>query len=478
MRRLMVAALHSGAGKTAVTCALLAALKKRGLTVSAFKCGPDYIDPMFHTRVLGVESRNLDLFLQGPERVQQTLCRAGGDIAVIEGAMGFYDGIGGTDAASAWAVAEVVDAPVVLIVRPQSAALTLAAQIKGVLTFRPQSHIAGLLLNDCKPSLSAYLTPILQRETGLPVLGSLPHCAEAELSSRHLGLYTAAEIHDLSQRCAVLGNYLEQSADLDALLSLAAFGSEGIGLPPKPAQRRCLWTPPKGRSPFGNPSCSDCAAALPVPRCRIAVARDEAFCFYYADSLDALRNAGAELCFFSPMRDAALPEQSDGLYLGGGYPELYARALSENVTMRQCVAKAVGGGMPTVAECGGFLYLQETLLDETGHSWPMTGALPGEGFPTGALCRFGYLMLTAQSDSLLFRRGEQCPAHEFHYWDSTQNGGALRAQKPLSGRQWRCGVATDRLYAAFPHLHLDGPLPLAARFVDAAAAFFRERSAL
>ena len=187
MRRLMVAALHSGAGKTAVTCALLAALKKRGLTVSAFKCGPDYIDPMFHTRVLGVESRNLDLFSQGPERVQQTLCRAGGDIAVIEGAMGFYDGIGGTDAASAWAVAEVVDAPVVLIVRPQSAALTLAAQIKGVLTFRPQSHIAGLLLNDCKPSLSAYLTPILQRETGLPVLGSLPHCAEAELSSRHLG---------------------------------------------------------------------------------------------------------------------------------------------------------------------------------------------------------------------------------------------------------------------------------------------------
>lgn len=443
----MLAALHSGAGKTAVTCALLAALKKRGLSVLAFKCGPDYIDPMFHTRVLGIESRNLDLFLQGLERVRQTLDCADGDIAVIEGAMGFYDGIGGTDAASAWAVAEAADVPVILIVRPQGAALTLAAQIKGVLSFRPQSHIVGVLLNDCKPSLAAYLTPLLQRETRLPVLGFLPHCTEAELASRHLGLHTAAEIHDLSQRCAALGERLEQSVDLDTLLSLAP-------------------DIPTAAYPF----------PLPAPRCRIAVAADEAFCFYYADSMDALRAAGAELCFFSPLHDIALPVRTDGLYLGGGYPELHAQTLSENVPMRRCVAKAVNSGMPTVAECGGFLYLQTALQDETGHAWPMVGALPGEGFPTGALCRFGYLTLAAQTDSLLFRRGEQCPAHEFHYWDSTQNGDALCARKPQSSRRWRCGMATERLYAAFPHLHLDGPLPLAARFADAAETFRRERS--
>ena len=437
MKRIMLSAMHSGAGKTVAVCALLAALKKRGLDVRAFKCGPDYIDPMFHTRVLGVPGRNLDLFLQGDDGAARTLHRCAGDIAVLEGAMGYYDGVAGTEQASAWDIAAKTRTPVVLVLRPQGVGLSLAAQVHGMMDFRPDSRIAGLLLTDCRKSLSDYLTPILERETGLPVLGYLPPMEEARLESRHLGLLTPDEITALGARFDVIAEQMERTVDLDRLLSLAAEGSHEI---PEPE--------PRGRV------------------CRIAVARDEAFCFYYADGLDALRAAGAELVFFSPLRDHALPEKTDGLYLGGGYPELYAQALSENGAMRAAVRGAVLGGLPTVAECGGFLYLQKSLEDPQGEAYPMCGALPGAGVRTDRLRRFGYAWLEAEADSLLMRKGERVPVHEFHYWDCTQNGADLRAVKP-GGSQWRCGWASQTLYAAFPHLHFDGALPLAERFVRA-----------
>ena len=198
----------------------------------------------------------------------------------------------------------------------------------------------------------------------------------------------------------------------------------------------------------------------------IAVARDEAFCFYYQDSLDALERSGAQLRFFSPLRDGVLPP-CDGLYLGGGYPELYARELSENAAMRESLAGAVRSGLPTIAECGGFLYLQQSLEDDKGTPWPMAGVLPGRGFRTDRLQRFGYAFLKPEADSLLFRAGESVPVHEFHHWDCTENGTDLTAEKP-DGRHWRCGFASPTLYAAFPHLHLDGALPLAQRFAEAA----------
>ena len=443
MKQIMLSAMHSGAGKTVLTCALLAALKRRGLAVRAFKCGPDYIDPMFHTRVLGVPSRNLDLFWQGADGVRRTLSRTDGDIAVLEGAMGYYDGVNGTEASSAWDLARQTGAPVVLVLRPKGAGITLAAQVRGMLAFRPESFIAGLMLTDCKPSLAAYLKPILERETQLPVLGCLPPMPEAVLESRHLGLLTASEIQDLAQRFDAVAAQLERTADLDALLALAAD------------------MPAAEHSEHHTSS-----------RCRIAVARDQAFSFYYEDNLDLLRAAGAELRFFSPLEDAALPA-CDGLYLGGGYPEVHAKALSENAAMRRSVAEAVRKGLPTVAECGGFLYLQQTLQDEQGQTWPMCGVLPGEGFRTGRLQRFGYQTLTAENDSLLFHAGETIPAHEFHYWDSTDNGADLLSLKP-SGRQWSCGFAGQTLYAAFPHLHFGGALPLAARFAAACEQYKEE----
>lgn len=430
MRALIISAMNSGSGKTVLTCGLLAALKARGMEVQAFKCGPDYIDPMFHSRALTTPSRNLDLFLQGEAGVRRTFARAfGADLALVEGAMGFYDGWRGTDQASAWAVAETADIPVVLVLRPRGASLTLAAQIRGLMDFRSPSHIAGLLLNDCKPSLYAHLKPILEGETGLPVLGYLPPMEEAVLESRHLGLLTAGEVENLSARFEAIARQMERTVDLSALLSLA--GEISVVAAPTPA---------------------------PVPRCKIAVARDEAFCFCYADNLDALEDAGAELICFSPIRDLGLPSDADGLYLPGGYPELYARQLSENYSMRESVRQAVAAGLPTVAECGGFLYLQETLEDEQGKTWPMAGVLPGAGYRTGHLQRFGYKKLNAEGDSLLFRKGETVPAHEFHYWDCT---------RPEL-------VLTKKLYAAFPHLHFGGELPLAERFAEAAVKWREE----
>ena len=437
MRQIMIAAMHSGAGKTVLSCAILAALKKRGLSLCAFKCGPDYIDPMFHSRVLGVPCRNLDLFLQGETGVRKTLGRGKGELALLEGAMGYYDGLAGTERASAYEIARLSACPVLLTLRPKGSALSLAAQVHGMQSFRPESGIAGLLLADCTGAMADFLRPVLERETGLPVLGYLPPMPEAVFDSRHLGLLTAGEIADFQARMDALAAQAEQTIDLDRLIEISA----EVNITQKTNQN-------------------------PATTVRIAVARDEAFCFLYEDNLDALREAGAELCVFSPLRDTAIPEGAVGLYLPGGYPELYARLLSENTAMRECVAAAVESGLPTVAECGGFLYLQQTLEDGDGHAYPLCGVLSGAGFRTGRLQRFGYQTLGAETDSLLFRAGEAIPAHEFHHWDCTENGASLVSRKP-DGRSWRCGFVSEMLYAAFPHLHFGGDVPLAKRFVKA-----------
>lgn len=450
MIELLLAAPASGSGKTAVTCALLAAFAKRGLSPCAFKCGPDYIDPMFHCSVLGAESHNLDLFLCGEDRLRTLYKRhlSGHGAAVCEGVMGFYDGVGGSTAkASAWHVADTLKLPVLLVIRPKGSSLTLAAQIKGLCGFRKPSRIRGVFLNDCPPMLFGSLAPMLERETGLPVLGYLPHMEEAVFESRHLGLYTAGEIEGLRQRIDVLAGKLEETTDMERLFKLFA-GRE---------QKKVL------------------RPAQVSVKTRIAVARDEAFCFTYAETLDVFRDAGAELLEFSPLHDADLPEKIGGLYLPGGYPELYAEGLSENKAMRKVVRTAIRDGLPTVAECGGFLYLGRSLENETGTPWPMAGILPGNGTKKERPVRFGYAHLTARDDSLLFERGERIPVHEFHYWDSDENGESFDAKKPISGRSWVCGFGEKNLYAAFPHLYFWGTPRWGERFVEAAARYLPKR---
>ena len=448
MIQFLLAAPRSGSGKTTMTCALLMALKRRGCAPCAFKSGPDYIDPMFHRAVLGVESRNLDLFFSAPETVRTLYARgaAGHGAAVCEGAMGFYDGLGGvSDRASAWHLADTLGLPVLLVVEPKGQSLTLAAELKGLDSFRTPSHIAGILLNNCTARMHALLAPMLEEETGLPVLGFLPKLPEAVIGSRHLGLYTAAEVENLQQKLALLADAAEEHIDWPRLLALCE--KEPPALPVQPE------TPPA--------------------RVRIAVAQDEAFCFTYAETLEAFRDAGAEVVFFSPLRDTALPENIGGLYLPGGYPELHARELSENTSLLREIKQKIESGLPTAAECGGFLYLGQSLTDAEGQSWPMAGVLPGEAKDAGRLVRFGYAALSADSDSLLFRAGESFPIHEFHHWDSTANGVALAAKKPVGGAEWRCGSVNEHFYAGFPHLYWAGT-PLPQRFAAAAENYRRD----
>lgn len=443
MIQVLLAAPSSGSGKTMVTCALLRVFRRRGLNPCAFKCGPDYIDPMFHRAALGVDSCNLDLFLSDAQTVRGLYakhCQSHG-AAVCEGVMGFYDGVGGTTAqASAWQLAGTLDLPVLLVLRPKGTSLTLAAQINGLKSFRTPSHLTGILFNDCSPTLADSLASMLERETGLPVLGCLPHLPEAAIKSRHLGLCTAAEISDLDRRLDVLADALEDNADLPRLLALCDRPA-----PPSPGAQRHNF-----------------------PCVRIAVAQDEAFCFAYAESLAALEDAGAELILFSPLRDPALPPDTGGLYLPGGYPELYGERLAQNGGMRTSIRQAVENGLPTVAECGGFLYLCQSLEDKSGAVCPMAGVLPGEGVKAGRLVRFGYARLTAREDSLLFRAGETVSVHSFHHWDCTENGTAFGLKKPVAGRMWREGFASPTLYAAFPHLYFAGQPQLVQRFIQSA----------
>ena len=445
--RLVIGGTGSGCGKTTITCALLQAFVEQGLDTAAFKCGPDYIDPMFHRAALHVDSHNLDLFLSTSFTVRELYAHyaAGHGAAVCEGAMGFYDGQGLTTRASAWELADTLGLPVLLVVRPKGASLTLAAQLQGLKAFRTPHHIAGVLLNDCTEMLYKLLAPMLERETGLPVVGFLPPMPDAAIESRHLGLKTAGEIADLQQKIQILTAAAQKNIDWPRLLAL-----------------------------FDRPAPMATAVQAAAPTVRIAVAQDEAFCFTYAETLESLQAAGAELCYFSPLRDAALPQNIGGLYLPGGYPELYAAQLAANTAMRCAINTAVQRGLPTVAECGGFLYLGQTLEDDAGTAHPMAGVLPGQGFRVGRLVRFGYAALTSQADSMLFRAGEPVPVHEFHHWDSTCNGTAFAAAK-ANGRHWDCGFANGHLYAGFPHLYWAGTL-LPQRFVTAAAQYAQTKT--
>ncbi len=440
--RILLAAPKSGAGKTTVVCALLQALVNRKMTPAACKCGPDYIDPLFHSEIIGARGCNLDLFFTEEPDARRLLAQSaeGCDVAVLEGVMGYYDGLGGvTDRASAYHVARATDTPVVLILDARGASLSLCAQLRGFLGFRRPSAIAGVILNRCSAMQYEMLSKIITEECGVPVFGCLPTLPDCALESRHLGLVTAAEVDNLREKLRILAENLEKTVDVDGLLDLAR-SAPPLEIPDRTPE------PVTGRRPV------------------LAVARDKAFCFYYRENLRLLEELGADLVFFSPLHDQELPP-CDGLYLGGSYPELYTKQLSENVTMLNSIAKAIRSGLPTFAECGGFLYLHEEMTGEDGGTWPMAGVIPGGCRNTGKLRRFGYVTLTAKKDNLLCGAGDAIRAHEFHYFDSDSNGGDFTAEKPVTGRSWDCIHATDTLFAGFPHLYFPANPEFARRFI-------------
>jgi cobyrinic acid a,c-diamide synthase len=450
-----VAAGSSGSGKTSFTCGLLKALRRRGLKPAAFKCGPDFIDPMFHRAVTGTPSSNLDLFLLDENTTRRLLAEnsRGRDIAVMEGVMGLYDGLSGaSDEASTWHIARATETPVILLEDCGKSSLTAAARIKGLVSFREpaqvRGRIRGVVLNRTGEKLCRELRPIIEGETGVPVLGFLPPLRDCAIESRHLGLVTAEEIPGLEEKIEKIAAALEASVDIDALLNIAR------SAPPLDAPEQAAFP----ARPFNRGSL------------RIGVARDRAFCFYYEDGLELLRRLGAELIPFSPMADPALPPDLSGLYLGGGYPELHAKALAHNAAMRGSVREALAAGLPCIAECGGFMYLHQSLDDQEGAAWPMAGVLPGGCKKTSRLVRFGYAIYTARKDNLLCRAGETLRGHEFHYWESDDPGGAFLARK-RSGAEWPAVVAAENLFAGFPHFHFCSNPAAAERFLEQCAAY-------
>ena len=443
--RFVLAAPASGSGKTMITCGLLRALRDRGLQVSSFKCGPDYIDPMFHEKVLGTKSANLDLFFAEPDMLRRLFCRSAEDtdISVVEGVMGYYDGLSAASCeASTYDVARTLSAPTVLIVSARGQSLSALAAVEGFLRFKPDSGIRGVIFNQMSQHVYEALKPEVAA-LGVQPLGYVPKAEALVVESRHLGLVTPDEIADLEQRLRALAELLEETVDIDALLALAQSAPE-----------------------------LDYAPRAPLPRVEetpIAVARDEAFCFLYRDNLALLEELGAKLLYFSPIHDGKIPAGAKGLLLCGGYPELYAAQLAANESMRREIFAAIRGGMPCLAECGGFLYLHRELEDLDGTFHPMTGVLDARAWRTKKLGRFGYITLSAEKNNGLLRAGEAVRAHEFHYYESENCGEAMQAVKPVTGRSWRCMHASDTLLAGFPHLFYESDPLLPLRFLQRCA---------
>lgn len=457
--RIMIAAPASGSGKTLITCGLLWAFAGRGKKPVSFKCGPDYIDPMFHRKVLGVPARNLDTFFTDAGMVRYLLGKAAvkADISVLEGVMGFYDGAGGiTDVASSYDVARATDTPVILVIHAKGMSLSVLPLIQGFLTYRKDSRIAGVILNQVTESAYRMLKGKIEQELPIKVFGYVPFCTGLVLKSRHLGLVTPDEVKGLQDKLQAFSKVLEQTLDIEGILACAK------GAAPISVEDPHWWK--ELRQPYKNQK-------APV---KLGIAKDEAFCFCYEENLELLQELGAQLSFFSPLHDKSLPSGLDGMILYGGYPELYARELSGNHKIKQQIHTCLTGGMPYLAECGGFLYLQESLEDMEGNRYPMAGVYPGKAYRTQKLGRFGYLTLTPRENGQLLPYGEHIKAHEFHYYDCTENGGSYHGAKPFSAREWDC-IHGGRQYAAgFPHLYYYSNPAFAFHFVQQCRAYRRK----
>ena len=443
--RIMLAAPKSGSGKTLLTCGLLEVLRRRGLNPIACKCGPDYIDPMFHRYVLGIPGRNLDSFFLPAEGVRKVLVDAvreeQAEIAVLEGVMGYYDGLGGTEtSASSWEIAEITDTPAILVLDCKGASLSAAAMASGFLHFRKKSHIAGVILNRVSSMYYERLAAAVEEASGLPVLGYLPESEEYRMESRHLGLFLPGEIDRLRERIGRLADQMEKSIAVDRVLEVAGMLPLRIENKEKEkAENESM----EAESIAKFPACQEQKV---TSRVRIGVARDEAFCFYYQENFHLLEQMGAELVYFSPLRDKKIPNRVDGLLFGGGYPENYARELAENAAMRESIRRSIAAGMPFLAECGGFLYLHRTLEGSDGKHWEMAGVYPFDAYRTNRLRRFGYVRLLTSS-------GQEIHGHEFHYWESEDPGTDWEAVKPTGNRSWRCIHEKGGQIGGFPHLY-------------------------
>lgn len=440
-KRIMISAPRSGCGKTYITILLIRALMKKGYVVCSAKCGPDYIDTMYHRKVLGIETLNLDSFFVDNNEglnslLDASINRANADICIMEGAMGFYDGLGGVSVkASTYEISDRCDSPVILVVDAKGSSVTMAAVVNGIKSYKV-NNIEGIILNRCSVSFYDRLKELIEKECGLRVLGYMPELKNMTMPSRHLGLLSPEEIDGFECWINEALEQFEKSVNVDEIFDIAR--EPDIFREEKYIDEEFI---------FDNKN-------QIVNKYRIAIARDEAFSFYYNENEEFLKKRGADIVYFSPIHDEKLPENIDGLILGGGYPEIYAKELSGNIHMREDIKAKLELHLPFIAECGGFLYLQQDIVDINNNRYDMVGFFEGKGFPKGRLVRFGYTTLQFKEKGCLGKAGTEIRCHEFHHWDCTDNGEAAIAQKQY-GRDYECMKYSEYYAAGFPHFYFE-----------------------
>ena len=486
--RIMLAAVSSGSGKTLLTCALLQAMTDCGKRAAAFKCGPDYIDPMFHRKVLGIPSKNLDTFFTDEKTTRSLFLEgaAGKDISILEGVMGLYDGLGGIkEEASSYHLARVTGTPILLVIDAHGMGRSVIPLVAGFLQYDLAHLIQGVLLNRISKQFYEIIKPELEAQLPVRVLGYFPKLERLRLESRHLGLMLPDEVKDLKEQVQLAADTFRSCVNLEEITAIASRANmleadagtthsqegrlkEDTGtVLSQGASLKAGIRPYLSRTDVSEAG----AAVFPSTsgELRIAVARDEAFCFYYEDNLRLLERCGARLEFFSPLRDENLPEGIHGLLLGGGYPELYAQELSQNRSMRESIRGTIEQGMPSLAECGGFMYLHEAMENPEGKAFLMAGVIEGSCHYTGKLVRFGYISISTDTESFL--GSSVIRGHEFHYYDSTDNGASCTAEKPVSGKIWRCIHAGRDHWWGFPHLYYYSNPEFVRRYLERVKAY-------
>ncbi|MGB1251102.1 MAG: cobyrinate a,c-diamide synthase [Candidatus Promineifilaceae bacterium] len=448
---LMLAAPESGSGKTTITSAIIAALTKQGLTVQPFKVGPDYIDPTYHTIAAQRTCRNLDSWMLGKEAACESFVRncQGADVAIVEGVMGLFDGFGVLDnEGSSAEIATLLDIPIVLVMNARGMARSAAALVKGYHTFSPNVKLSGVILNRVgSPRHAAMCQQAIEAETGVPVLGYVLRNQDLVLPERHLGLIPTAEKGDWHSFIQNAAGIVANTIDLDRLLTVSNY--------PLSVPRYPLSPPP------ASPD-------TPHPKVRIALADDEAFSFTYPENVELLEEAGAEIVRFSPLHDATVPDNVQGLILVGGFPELYAHTLSENRPMLNAIRTVHAKGIPIYAECGGLMVLTEMLYDKVDNAFPMVGLLSGNSRMT-ARVKLGYRTVTALADGPVLAKGEQMRGHEFHYslWENRPKNlpHAYHIESRAGGNPTTAGAILGNIWASYIHLHFLANRNVAQRFV-------------
>ena len=454
-RAIMLAAMHSGAGKTSITLGLIRLLKRNNINIRAYKTGPDYIDTAYHSLISGFPCINLEpYFLEtdnGSGLLEQYEKYNDKDIAIVEAAMGYYNGIYGQEPrASAYSVANAINAKVCLVVDEFD--IEKIYEYIHIYDSLNENKIEAIILNKCSQDIYRNIKKNIEEKCNIKILGFIEENQDLEIPSRHLGLFMPENL-ELENIADSIADILEKQVDMEFFFK--EIKDTFIDKEVKAVS--------EVKDKFQN------------HKLRLALAKDSAFCFMYEDNLNLLKENGFEIVEFSPLEDKELPNDIDALWLCGGYPEVYAKDLEKNMSIRKDILSKVNSGLPTIAECGGFMYMHKNLEDVNKNKYSMLGYFDFDSFKTDKLQRFGYIEVKALKENILLKKGEKFKSHEFHHWDSEDSGSDFIATKANKSKEWECIHANERIFAGYPHIYLRANMNMIKNLKDTCLKYRAER---